>query len=46
MRTIGMPDVFSVVGLTVRVREKHGMSEEAIVNDCRELTEMQIPQVK
>lgn len=37
MRMIGMPDVFAVVGPTVRVREKYGMSVEAIVNSCREL---------
>ena len=37
MRMIGMPDVFAVVGPTVRVREKYGMSVEAIVNACREL---------
>ena len=39
MRMIGMPDVFAVVGPTVRVREKYGMSAAAIVNACRELAE-------
>ena len=39
MRMIGMPDVFALVGPTVRVREKYGMSVEAIVKSCRELLE-------
>jgi transketolase len=39
MRMIGMPDVFACVGPTVRVREKYGMSLEAIANKCRELVE-------
>jgi transketolase len=39
MRMIGMPDVFAVVGPTVKVREKYGMSVGAIVNACLELSE-------
>ncbi len=39
MRMIGMPDTFAVVGPTVRVREKYGMSVDAIVKACRELLE-------
>jgi transketolase len=37
MRMIGMPDEFACVGPTVKVREKYGMSVEAIVNACRRL---------
>ncbi len=39
MRMIGMPDAFACVGHTVRVREKYGMSVEAIVSACRGLLE-------
>ncbi len=41
MRMIGMPDMFAVVGPTAQVREKYGMSVEAIVNATRELLEEQ-----
>ena len=37
MRMIGMPDAFAVVGPTVAVRVKYGMSAEAIVDACRAL---------
>lgn len=37
MRMIGMPDSFAVVGPTVKVREKYGMSTASIVTACREL---------
>jgi transketolase len=37
MRMIGMPDAFAVVGPTVAVRVKYGMSAEAIVAACRAL---------
>ena len=39
MRMIGMPDEFACVGPTVKVREKYGMSVEAIVNASRVLLE-------
>jgi transketolase len=39
MRMIGMPDAFAVVGPTVRVREKYGMSAAAIVSACMALLE-------
>ncbi|HEX9451943.1 MAG TPA: transketolase C-terminal domain-containing protein [Burkholderiales bacterium] len=37
MRMVGMPDAFAVVGPTVAVRVKYGMSAEAIVDACRAL---------
>ncbi len=37
MRMIGMPDAFAMVGPTVAVREKYGMSAEAIADACRSL---------
>lgn len=37
MRLVGMPDVFAVVGPTVPLRAKYGMSAEAIVEACRSL---------
>lgn len=37
MRMVGMPDVFACVGPTPKVREKYGMSAEAIAAACREL---------
>ena len=37
MRFVGMPDEFAVVGPTDRVREKYGMSAEAVCTACREL---------
>jgi transketolase len=37
MRMVGMPDIFAVVGPTVPLRAKYGMSEEAIVAACRDL---------
>jgi transketolase len=37
MRMVGMPDAFAMVGPTVAVREKYGMSAEAIVAACRAL---------
>jgi transketolase len=37
MRMIGMPDAFAMVGPTVAVRVKYGMSAEAIVDACRSL---------
>jgi transketolase len=37
MRMIGMPDTYAVIGPTGKVREKYGMSAEAIVEACREL---------
>ena len=37
MRMIGMPDEFAVVGPTGRIREKYGMSAQAIAAACREL---------
>ena len=37
MRMIGMPDAFAVVGPTVPLRAKYGMSAEAIAAACREL---------
>jgi len=37
MRFIGMPDAFAVVGPTGKVREKYGMSAEAIAAACRQL---------
>jgi transketolase len=39
MRMVGMPDAFAVVGPTVPLRAKYGMSTEAIVSACRELLE-------
>lgn len=37
MRFVGMPDTFAVVGPTVPLRAKYGMSAEAIVAACRSL---------
>ena len=37
MRMVGMPDVFAMVGPTVPLRAKYGMSAEAIVTACRAL---------
>lgn len=37
MRLVGMPDDFAVVGPTVPLRAKYGMSAEAIVMACRSL---------
>lgn len=37
MRMIGMPDEFAVVGPTVALRAKYGMSAEAIADACRQL---------
>jgi transketolase len=37
MRMVGMPDTFAVVGPTVQLRAKYGMSAEAIVQACRSL---------
>jgi transketolase len=37
MRMVAMPDEFAVVGPTVRLRAKYGMSAEAIVAACKAL---------
>ena len=37
MRLVGMPDDFAVVGPTVPLRAKYGMSAEAIAAACRSL---------
>lgn len=37
MRMVGMPDTFAVVGPTVALRAKYGMSAEGIASACREL---------
>ena len=37
MRMVGMPDEFAVVGPTVKVRVKYGMSAQAIESACRQL---------
>jgi len=37
MRMVAMPDEFAVVGPTVALREKYGMSADAIVAACRSL---------
>lgn len=37
MRMVGMPDMFAMVGPTVRLRAKYGMSAEGIAGACREL---------
>jgi transketolase len=37
MRLVGMPDEFAVVGPTVPLRAKYGMSAEAIEAACRDL---------
>jgi transketolase len=37
MRMVGMPDTFAMVGPTVKVRAKYGMSAEAIIEACRSL---------
>jgi transketolase len=40
IRMIGMPDLFAMVGPTVPLRAKYGMSAEAIAAACRELLEV------
>src|SRR3954451_5971328 len=37
MRMVGMPDTFAVIGPTLKVRAKYGMTAEAIVEACRSL---------
>jgi len=37
MRMVGMPDAFAMVGPTVQLRAKYGMSAEAIADACRAL---------
>lgn len=37
MRMVGMPDTFAMVGPTVPLRAKYGMSAEAIADACRTL---------
>jgi transketolase len=37
MRMVGMPDAFAMVGPTVKLRAKYGMSAEAIIEACRGL---------
>jgi len=37
MRMVGMPDTFAMVGPTVRLRAKYGMSADGIAVACREL---------
>jgi len=37
MRMVGMPDAFAMVGPTVPLRAKYGMSAEAIAQQCRAL---------
>jgi len=37
MRMVGMPDEFAVVGPTVPLRAKYGMSAEAVAAACRDL---------
>jgi transketolase len=37
MRMVGMPDTFAMVGPTVALRAKYGMSAEAIADACRAL---------
>jgi transketolase len=37
MRMVGMPDTFAMVGPTVPLRAKYGMSAEAIADACRAL---------
>jgi transketolase len=37
MRMVGMPDTFAMVGPTVKLRAKYGMSTEGIVDACRAL---------
>jgi transketolase len=37
MRMVGMPDEFAMVGPTVKLRAKYGMSAEAIADACRAL---------
>jgi transketolase len=37
MRMVGMPDTFAMVGPTVKLRAKYGMSAEAIAEACRTL---------
>jgi len=37
MRMVGMPDAFAMVGPTVAVRARYGMSAEAIASACRSL---------
>jgi transketolase len=40
MRLIGMPDTFAVVGPTVPLRAKYGMSAEAIIAACQSLLDL------
>ena len=37
MRMVAMPDEFAVVGPTIAIRDKYGMSTEAIVGACKSL---------
>jgi transketolase C-terminal domain/subunit len=37
MRMVGMPDAFAMVGPTVKLRAKYGMSADGIATACREL---------
>jgi len=37
MRMVGMPDIFAMVGPTIPLRAKYGMSAEAIADACRAL---------
>jgi transketolase len=37
MRMVGMPDAFAMVGPTVKLRAKYGMSAEGIAAACREV---------
>jgi transketolase len=37
MRMVGMPDAFAMVGPTVKLRAKYGMSAEGIADACRAL---------
>jgi transketolase len=37
MRMVGMPDTFAMVGPTVRLRAKYGMSADGIAEACRDL---------
>lgn len=37
MRMVGMPDAFAMVGPTVALRAKYGMSAEALASACRSL---------
>ncbi len=39
MRMVGMPDAFAMVGPTVALRAKYGMSTEAIAEACHAVLE-------